>query len=100
MRHLAFGFDLALDDDQPPQPGDVIVSTQAVYRVMGIRAVESKVWANRFRVEADRIGDAHDGAPTKFQPAGPSGHLFGMRRYKPGERPGDLHWGDGDASPA
>lgn len=82
--------DLALDDHEPPGHDDVLVSVQAVYRVIEVRPVESRLWPNRWHLTVVRVGDALDGAPVTPTGPGPSGRLFGTRRYRQGEGPADV----------
>jgi hypothetical protein len=90
-----FRYDLPLDDDHPPQRGDVVETARTVYLVTDVRPVDSPQWANRWRVACRRIGHiAVDGirhydagslpaAVPEYRTA--RWHTF--RRYEKGETP-------------
>jgi len=80
-----FVMDLALDEDQPPQPGDRVGTARAHYTVVASRPVESRVWPNRWHLTLRRTD------PPRVPPLDGT-RYFPTRAYRRGERPDD-HFG-------
>lgn len=80
---MRFTFDMALEDEAPPEPGDVLVAARVAYRVTSVRPVESRVWPNRWALGVDRLGE-HGGQPPAPAHGGRRWHTG---RYRRGETP-------------
>lgn len=86
MKSRRFSLDLALDDDRPPQAGDVIVTARTVNRVTAARPVESRVWGNRWAVTVSRI-DSEGRFAANVEPGA---RCFTTTAYKRGETPAEF----------
>lgn len=75
--------DLPLDDDRPPERGDLIVSARLVYVVLDARPVDSRVWENRWHVDLRRHGPSSGPWPSVELGA----RCFRTQRYEKGETP-------------
>lgn len=82
-----FNLDLALDNPSNPIAGDVLVSTRAVYRITDVRPVDSRVWANRWKLTVQRIGDATNGEPNSWPTLGEGNRRWDSVPYRRGETP-------------
>lgn len=89
MKPRSCSFDMALDDERPPLPGDLIAGRNVVYAVSECRPVESKVWANRWRVTAVRIGTRAQVVPAIAEHVIDGARWFNMGSYRKGQRPAD-----------
>lgn len=95
--------DMHPDNDDVPQPGDLLVGTTKLYRVTASRHVDSRQWSNRWALVLAVIGwlgwsdplcqqrppQTKDG--EEHRPA-PGGRIHYSVPYKRGETPAD-HFG-------
>lgn len=84
MKVVRVTFDLALTDKRVPARGDVLHTAKRCYRVLDAFPVDSRVWANRWRLHLTRID------PATADPAAKTWH---SRRYLSGETP-QSHFGE------
>lgn len=60
-----FTLDQALTNHRAPRPGDVLLTARTVQRVVDARPVESRVWANRWRLTVHSAGTATNHVPDE-----------------------------------
>lgn len=96
MRSRRLNLDLALDDEDNPAVGDVLVSARCAYRVWEARPVDSRLWGNRWALTLRPLGPHHREPP---EPA-PGGRRWYSKPYRRGEKPADHFGPPAPADPA
>lgn len=82
--------DMPSYDTLPPVRGDVLAGPTIVYRVLDSRAVESRVWCNRWRVSCERIGARKTVEASLRAGLGQHKRWLEFVPYRKGEKPGEV----------
>ena len=60
MKPRTFTLDMALDDHRGYNAGDYLFTARTAYEILDARPVDSKMWDNRWKVTARKIGTRSD----------------------------------------
>lgn len=82
--------DLIEPGQDPPEPGDLLVTARLVKVITDVRPVESRVWHDRWRIETRTLGP-RDPWPTEAVAAAvrPGARCIWTTLYQRGEGPAD-----------